>query len=82
MVTKTPNVCVHSNQRPIMDETEQAAVLKVMESGMLTGAERQGGRMVQRLEESVRNFVGAPFAATVSSGQKRYLMSLPRILHA
>lgn len=54
--------------RPTIGDAERAAVLDVLESGMLTSSERRGGEMVQKFEESVRVFTGAPYAVAVSSG--------------
>ena len=54
--------------RSTMGDAERAAVLDVLESGMLTSSERRGGDMVQKFEEAVRVFAGAPYAVAVSSG--------------
>ena len=54
--------------RPMTDGSERAAVLDILDSGMLTSAERGGGEIVRKFEDAVRRFTGAPYAVAVSSG--------------
>lgn len=62
--------------RPLTDGDELDAVSDVLSSGRLTDPSRNGGRYVQRFEESVRKFTKAGHAVAVSSGTSALLASL------
>lgn len=54
--------------RPIMGEEEKRAALSVIESGMLTDASFEGGKMVRELEAKMRRQLGAKHVVAVNSG--------------
>ena len=53
---------------PVIDEKEIRAVVKVLESGILTSAARLGGPAVRDLENAARGFVKSKYAIAVNSG--------------
>ena len=53
---------------PVIDKKEIRAVVKVLESGILTSAARLGGPAVRDLENTARGFVKSKYAIAVNSG--------------
>lgn len=53
---------------PLLGDEEARAVVKVLESGVLTSPEPRGGPAVRRLERAAREFTGARHAVAVNSG--------------
>ena len=53
---------------PIIGNEEMHAVMRVLESGILTSVARLGGPAVRELERSARGFVKSKYAVVVNSG--------------
>ncbi|MDV3276835.1 MAG: DegT/DnrJ/EryC1/StrS family aminotransferase [Nitrososphaerales archaeon] len=54
--------------KPILGEEEKRAVLSVIESGMLTDASFEGGKMVRELEGKMRRLLGVKHVVATNSG--------------
>jgi dTDP-4-amino-4,6-dideoxygalactose transaminase len=54
--------------RPVLDEREKTAALKVIESGRLTDGSYEGGKSVREFEGKVRQLLGTKHVVAVNSG--------------
>jgi perosamine synthetase len=72
-MTTKPMIPINS---PIIGEEEQAEVMKVLTSGILTSASAEGGEYVRRFQNSVESFLNAKYAVAVNSGTSALYASL------
>ncbi|MEM2002179.1 MAG: DegT/DnrJ/EryC1/StrS family aminotransferase [Candidatus Methanomethylicaceae archaeon] len=62
--------------KPILGNEEKEAVLRVLESGVLTNASAEGGPFVRTFEKELASFMGAKDAIVVNSGTAALQVSL------
>lgn len=62
--------------KPILGNEEKEAVLRVLESGILTNASAEGGHYVRDFEKELAKFMGAKDAVAVNSGTAALQVSL------